>query len=120
MNKLFAKSLFTLRQVAACVAVLALTLGAFALPAAQTVQTKALTIDDYGKWRSIDGQVMSDDGKWVAYTLRFGVLADGRLTNVQPAEAKPVLHVLNLETGAEVTVADATGATFSPDSQWIA
>src|SRR5512137_1662548 len=109
MNMLIAKSLFTRRQVAACVAVVAVALAAFALPAAQTVQKKALTIDDYGKWRSIERPVMSDDGKWVAYTLQFGVLADGRLTNVLPADVKPVLHLLNLETGVDVTVADATG-----------
>jgi hypothetical protein len=55
---------------------------------------------------------MSGDAKWVAYTLQ--------LTNTIPAEAKPVLHILNLETSADVTVADATDGTFSPDSTWIA
>ncbi len=43
-----------------------------------------------------------------------------RATNVAAAESKPVLHLLNLETNADVTVADATGGTFSPDSRWIA
>ena len=48
----------------------------------------------------------------MAYTLA--------LTNTIAAEAKPVLHILNLETGADVTVDDATDADFSPDSAWIA
>ena len=62
---------------------------------------KAMTVDDYSKWRTISGQAISADGKWVAYVLE--------LTNVVPAEAKPVLHLLNLETNADVTVNDASG-----------
>ncbi len=54
---------------------------------------------------------MSGDGKWVAYVLQF--------TNTAPADTKPVLHIRNLETDQEVEVANATGASFSDDSQWI-
>jgi hypothetical protein len=86
--------------------------AAYALPGAQAPAKKALTIDDYTKWRSIAGQKISGDGKWVACTLA--------LTNTIAAEAKPVLHILNLETSADVTVDDATDADFSPDSTWIA
>jgi len=86
--------------------------AAYALPGAQAPAKKALTIDDYSKWRSIERPVISGDGKWVAYTLQT--------TNVVPAEAKPVLHLLNLETSVDVTVTDATNATFSPDSRWMA
>jgi dipeptidyl aminopeptidase/acylaminoacyl peptidase len=89
----------------------AIALAAYALPQAQTTAKKAMTIDDYTKWRSIAGQEISPDGKWVAYTLQF--------TNTVPAESKPVLHLLNLDTSEDVTVADATGATFSPDSKWV-
>ena len=85
---------------------------AAAQAAAPAAAKKALTIDDYTKWRSIAGQEMSGDGKWLVYTLA--------LTNTIAAEAKPVLHLLNLETGADVTVNDATDADFSPDSTWIA
>ena len=92
-----ARPSFTLRRFAAVAIVLAVALaGATALPTAQTggqpaAQTaaptaakKALTVDDYTKWRSIAGQEVSADGKWVAYTLQ--------LTNTLPAEAKPVLR----------------------------
>ena len=89
-----------------------LVVAARALPEAQVPAKKAMTISDYTRWRSIASQEMSADGKWVAYTLQ--------LTNTTPPEAKPVLHLLNLETSAEVTVADATGGVFSADSRWIA
>jgi hypothetical protein len=112
MNLLTARSPFTRRQVAAFAVALAVGLAAFALPEAQTVQKKAITIDDYTKWRRIATQEISADGKWVVYTLE--------LTNTIPAEAKPVLHLLNLETGVDVTVADATSGSFSADSKWLA
>jgi dipeptidyl aminopeptidase/acylaminoacyl peptidase len=72
---------------------------------------KPLTIADYSKWRSIDGADLSPDGKWVAYTLRF--------TNVLPADAKPALHIVNLETNQDVEVPNAHDASFSSDSRWV-
>ena len=103
----------TLRRITSFALMLTVALiAAFALPGAQTDAKKPLTVDDYTKWRSITGQAISSDGKWVAYTLQ--------VTNTIPAEAKPVLHLLNLETNTEVTVADATDGTFSADSKWIA
>lgn len=101
-----------LRFAAFALGLAVLVVAAHALPEAQAPAKKAMTVDDYTKWRSIASQEISADGKWVAYTLQ--------LTNTTPAEAKPVLHLLNLETSVEVTVADATGGTFSADSKWIA
>ena len=112
MNTPIQRAPSQLHRVATLAVALAIALAAYALPQAQTTAKKAMTIDDYTKWRSIVGQEISPDGKWVAYTLQ--------LTNTVPAESKPVLHLLNLETSEEVTVADATGATFSPDSKWLA
>src|SRR5262245_30675646 len=86
--------------------------AAYALPAAQPAAKKVLTVEDYTKWRSISGQEISGDGKWVAYTLQ--------LTNTVAAESKPVLHLKNLETNDEITVEHATDGIFSPDSKWIA
>jgi dipeptidyl aminopeptidase/acylaminoacyl peptidase len=86
--------------------------AAYALPTAQPAAKEPLTVDDYTKWRSITGPEISGDGRWVAYTLQ--------LTNTIPAEAKPVLHLKNLETDEEVTAQHATGGAFSPDSKWIA
>src|SRR5947207_15898148 len=73
---------------------------------------KALAVDDYTKWKSIGDTAISGDGKWVTYVLRT--------TNVPDDQARPVLHLLNLETNQDVTVENATGGTFSADSGWIA
>jgi len=78
---------------------------------AQSPAKKALTVEDYPRWRSISGQELSGNGKWVAYGLSSA--------NTVPAEAKPALHILNLETSQDVEVQNATGADFSPDSRWI-
>ncbi len=99
--------------------ILALTLLWAAAPMPASAQAaasapvkKAMTVDDYPLWRTISAQALSPDGKWLAYVLE--------LTNVLPAEAKPVLHIVNLGTNADVAVNDATAPVFSPDSQWIA
>ena len=113
MNHDTSKSLRPRRWIAAfAFAVVLALLAAPALPQAPTPAKKALTVEDYAKWRTIAGQSISADGKWVAYVLQ--------LTNTIPAEAKPVLHLLNLETHADVTVADAVEPVFSADSKWIA
>ena len=105
-------SLFTLnarRRVAVASAVLALGLG---LAYAQEPAKKVLDIDDYTRWRSINGQEISGDGKWVSYGLSF--------TNTPPADAKPELHLLKLETNEDVRIPNATGGVFSADSHWFA
>src|ERR1700683_1986943 len=95
--------------------VLALTatwLGAYVLASAQAPTKKALTVDDYTRWRSITGQEISGDGAWASYDLQ--------LTNTAAADAKPVLHLVKLGTNEDVLVPDGTGGAFSADSQWIA
>ena len=94
-------------------AAIALALSvAYSLPQAQSATKKALSVEDYTKWRTIAGQQLSGDGKWVAYVLQ--------LTNTVPTDAKPVLHLKNLDSNDEVTVPHATGGVFSPDSRWLA
>ena len=101
------------RRLTLTVMTLAVTwIAAYTLAAAQAPTKKALTPDDYTKWKSISGQEISGDGNWVAYSLQ--------LTNTVAAEAKPVLHLVKLGSTEDVTVADATGAAFSADSQWLA
>jgi dipeptidyl aminopeptidase/acylaminoacyl peptidase len=80
--------------------------------AAPAPAKKAMTVDDYSKWRTISAQALSPNGKWLVYVLE--------LTNVVPGESKPVMHLVNLETNTDVTVNDATAPVFSPDSQWLA
>ena len=57
------KLLLTRRRFAVFALALAVLLAAFyALPEAQAPAKKAMTIDDYTKWRSISGQELSSDG----------------------------------------------------------
>ena len=84
----------------------------YAQGAATAPAKKAMTIDDYSKWRTISDQALSADGRWLVYVLE--------LTNVMPGETKPVMHIVNLETNADVTVNDAAEPVISPDSQWLA
>ena len=101
-----------MKRIAPGILLLAIVAFVRVAPTAQTAAKKVLAPDDYTKWRSISGQEISGDGKWVAYTLQ--------LTNTVPAEAKPVLHILNLDTNDDVSVTNGTGGMFSPDSRWIA
>ncbi len=80
--------------------------------AASPAPKKAMTIDDYSKWKTISAQALSPDGKWLAYVLE--------LTNVLPGETKPEMHILNLATNKDVIVNDANDPVFSYDSKWIA
>jgi len=73
---------------------------------------RAMTVDDYTKWRSINTPSISSDGLWVAYVLAQ--------TNTPTAQSKPVLHLRRLDTDQEITVADASQPAFSSDARWIA
>ena len=107
------RTAFTRRSIPVLAFILAAAMtAAYSQTQAQTAAKKALTVDDYAKWRDIASREISGDGRWVAYVLQ--------LTNTIPAEAKPVLHLVNLETNAEVTVNDASDPVFSSDSKWIA
>ncbi len=86
--------------------------AAYAVPGAQAPAKKALTVDDYTKWKNITAPELSADAKWLTYGLA--------LTNTAPTQSKPVLHLLNLQTNQTVQVADATGGAFSADSAWLA
>ena len=98
---------------AAFALVLAAAFGAaYALPLAQAPAKKVLTVEDYTKWRTIGGQEISGDGNWATYGLSF--------TNTVPAESKPVLHLVRLDSSQHVEVPNATGGMFSADSKWLA
>ena len=84
----------------------------YSIPSAQGAAKKPLSVDDYTKWRTIADSDISSDGKWAAYVLQQ--------TNTTVPEAKPVLHIRNLDTNEEVTVPHANAAVFSADAKWIA
>ncbi len=76
-----------------------------------TTAGKPLTVADYSRWRNIEDAVISPDGKWVAYTLRY--------TNTLPADSRPVMYLRNLESSQELQVAHAHDPSFSRDSRWV-
>ena len=82
------KSLRTRRQ-ARGLRYVALPLLMVAAAMAQSTAKRPLNHRDYDSWRSIQGQVLSRDGKFLAYTL-FPQEGDGQLV------------VRNLATGKEV------------------
>jgi poly(3-hydroxybutyrate) depolymerase len=79
---------------------------------AQTAGKRALTVEDYAKWRSINGSSISGDGKWVTYVLSY--------SNTAPADAKPVMHLVRLDNNQDVEIPNATAPAFSADSRWVA
>ena len=72
---------------------------------------KVLSVNDYARWRNIEGAQISSDGKWVAYVLRY--------TNTLPIDSKPALHIRNLASGHETEIASASSPAFSPDGRWL-
>lgn len=91
---------------------LSLVLLAAALPGSASAQEpRPLTIDDYSRWRTIEGARISGDGRWVAYTLRH--------VNVVEEDEDPVLRIRDLRTDRETGIPNAHGAEFSRDSRWI-
>jgi dienelactone hydrolase len=82
------------------------------LAAQSAAPKKALTVDDYTKWRSIGSSSISSDGLWVTYVLSQ--------TNTLPADAKPVMHLLRLDTNQETEIRNATDPEFSADARWVA
>jgi dipeptidyl aminopeptidase/acylaminoacyl peptidase len=103
----------TRRHVTTVVVAVSLAFASvYARPAEVVADKKALTAEDYTRWKSINSPEISGDGKWVSYTLQ--------LTNTAQGDTKPVLHLRNLETNQDVTIPNATGGTFSADSRWIA
>ncbi|HTE44738.1 MAG TPA: hypothetical protein VK636_05795, partial [Gemmatimonadaceae bacterium] len=112
MNDIHTPSRTTFRTFGTFAVVLSLAGAALAPARAQSVAKKVLSVDDYTKWKSINGASVSSDGKWVTYVVS--------LTNTAPADAKPVLHLLRLDNNQDVEVANASGPAFSADSKWVA
>ena len=100
------------RRGAVAAATLFVALMSAAPAIAQTAAKKALTVDDYSKWRSINGSSISGDGKWVTYVLSY--------TNTAPADAKPVMHLVRLDNGQDTEIQNASAPAFSADSRWVA
>ncbi len=73
---------------------------------------RVLSVEDYGRWRTIGDQAISSDGQWATWVYRH--------TNVAGKDEKPELHIVQLATGRDTAVADAASGEFSPDGRWLA
>ena len=82
------------------------------LAAQHAAERKVLSAEDYTRWRTIDNAIISSDGKWVVYGVRFA--------NVVTPDAKPVLRLHDLARNTDVEIAHATQPAFSPDGRWLA
>jgi len=68
---------------------------------------KALTIEDYARWRAITSVSISCDGNWMTYAY-------------STPNANDTMYVKNLQTDKETMIARASQPCFSGDSKWIA
>jgi len=68
---------------------------------------KALTFDDYARWRSITSTSISDDGNWITF-------------GYSRREADDTLYVKNLENDKLHVIPLASRPQFSDDGKWIA
>ncbi|HET7631817.1 MAG TPA: prolyl oligopeptidase family serine peptidase [Gemmatimonadaceae bacterium] len=107
-----AHTLGSISLIATFLVIAAPPMAARAQAGASEAGKKVLTVPDYGRWRTINGEEISSDGQWVAWIYRY--------TNVPQDEARPELHILNVQSNADVVVPDVSSAHFSPDGRWIA
>jgi dipeptidyl aminopeptidase/acylaminoacyl peptidase len=81
-----------------------------AAPAAAPVApgSKVLTLEDYNRWRTIEGMVVSADGRVAAFVYGTRRKAD------------PQLHLRSLSGGASHVIERATDPRLSDDGRWAA
>lgn len=68
---------------------------------------RALDHSDYDKWNSVGSQALSEDGKWITFSVR-------------PAEGASTLTIREVASQKQYTVRNGSGAKFSYDSQYAA
>ncbi|KPK95588.1 hypothetical protein AMJ80_04735 [bacterium SM23_31] len=68
---------------------------------------KALTFDDYARWRSVTSTSISDDGNWITF-------------GYSRREADDTLYVRNLENDKLHVIPLASRPQFSDDGKWVA
>lgn len=74
---------------------------------ASAATKRPLEIADYARWRTIDGDALSPDGAWVAWS-------HGRV------RGDDTLHVKTVEGGTTHTIPFGTSPVFSDDGRWVA
>ncbi|MDC0326225.1 prolyl oligopeptidase family serine peptidase [bacterium] len=75
--------------------------------AAQDITLKRLDHDAYDLWSTVSREVLSEDGRWIMYTVQNGAI-DGEST----------MHLFNPDNGKRYSVPRASGASFTYDSHY--
>ncbi len=75
-------------------------------PALAQAAPKPITLDDYPKFRRITGASLSNDGKWILYTIT-------------PNEGDATLYVKSLDTDTVHEITRGTNASFSDTGGWV-
>ncbi|HKW49715.1 MAG TPA: hypothetical protein VJN70_19815, partial [Gemmatimonadaceae bacterium] len=98
-------------------------LAAFSISALAQASKHALTPDDWDHWRSISSPVISNDGRWVAYSL-VPQVGDGELV-VRATSGSTEYHVLRgfigrpqMVAGSRDTTNAATPAVITADGKF--
>ena len=86
---------------------LVLLAGGAGTLAQEAEQKKALTPEDYDRWRSIVSTALSPDGVWMTYAYHH-------------REGPDTLQVRNLDSGTIHLVPEGERPVFSDDSRWVA
>ncbi|MCH1495278.1 MAG: S9 family peptidase, partial [Rubripirellula sp.] len=73
----------------------------------QNIEKRSLDHVDYDRWSTITRQAISDDGKWVMYTVQNGAI-DGVATT----------HVFNPDSGKRYSLERVSTATFTHGGQF--
>ena len=80
--------------------------GLLAATPGVSAQKPSLDHDDYDRWNRIQGDRLSNDGRWLAFTL-------------VPGEGDPVLQIQGTNGDGSMTVQRASGPQFSANSRWV-
>ncbi|MCU0626548.1 MAG: hypothetical protein MUF21_08715 [Gemmatimonadaceae bacterium] len=97
---------------------------AVASPVAAPGARRAITQDDYDRWRTIGGAVLAPDGRWAAWT-ESPVVGDGELV-LRETQGTRVMRLPRGFTGRPVTSVQvdspfvAPPPQFTADGQWLA
>ncbi|HEN20893.1 MAG TPA: hypothetical protein ENN86_02670, partial [Desulfobacteraceae bacterium] len=72
-----------------------------------TAQKKNLSREDYGKWQNLGSYTISDNGKWISYTI-------------SPVVGNDTLFVISSDKKTEYKLGLCSSPRFSDDSKWLA
>ncbi|MEM9941602.1 MAG: hypothetical protein AAF939_08425, partial [Planctomycetota bacterium] len=104
------KHLFSVRTWALCWILCLSFFGGTQPVAGQSdpANKKALDHVDYDKWNTISGQRISNDGKWISYSIRSG-----------KPDAQPTFIVRQVGSNKEFAIIRAIGSRFTFDSKYL-